>query len=90
VWDYFDGEIIEHSLPDGTIGRAWRLGGPLRNVHWDCDGDHLLAVTCLGGFRLAAPPLSHHFHVLFLLSFFPSQRMFFDFRAPAPRGPKHL
>jgi len=56
VWDYFDGEIIEHSLPDGTIGRAWRLGGPLRNVHWDCDGDHLLAVTCLGGFRLAVRP----------------------------------
>lgn len=56
VWDYFDGEIIEHTLPDGKVGRIWRLGGPLRNVHWDCDGDHLLTVTCLGGFRIAVRP----------------------------------
>lgn len=52
AWDYFDGEVVEHALPGGRITRTWRLGKPLRLVNWDCDGEHLLATTCLGGFRI--------------------------------------
>jgi hypothetical protein len=52
AWDYFAGVIVEHHLPGGEIGRTWRVGTPLRVIDWDCDGEHLLAATCLGGFRI--------------------------------------
>ena len=52
AWNYFDGILIEHALPGGEITRRWFVGSPLRKVNWDCDGRHLLAVSCLGGFRI--------------------------------------
>jgi hypothetical protein len=49
---YLDGQVLEHELPSGRIVRAWRLGGPLRSLTWDCDGRSLLAANCRGGYRI--------------------------------------
>jgi len=52
AWNYFDGFVYEHQLPDGRLLRKWRLGSNLRNLNWDCDGQSILAASCLGGFRI--------------------------------------